>query len=50
MIMALLPVKRSQRETNDLARLHKDMDDLFHGFFDGDNPSGAEMSFLRTKP
>jgi len=33
--MALLPVKRSQRETNDLARLHRDMDDLFHGFFDG---------------
>ncbi len=31
--MALLPVKRSQRETNDLARLHRDMDDLFHGFF-----------------
>jgi HSP20 family protein len=33
--MALLPVKGSQRETNDLARLHRDMDDLFHGFFDG---------------
>lgn len=33
--MALLPVKRSQRETNDLGRLHREMDDLFHGFFDG---------------
>ena len=32
--MALLPVKRSQRETNDLSRLHRDVDDLFHGFFD----------------
>ena len=33
--MALLPIKRSQRETNDLARLHREMDDLFHGFFSG---------------
>ena len=33
--MTLLPVKRSQRETNDLARLRREMDDLFHGFFSG---------------
>ena len=33
--MALSPVKRRERETNDLVRLHRDMDDLLHGFFDG---------------
>lgn len=38
--MALLPVKRKERDGSDLARLHRDMDDLFRGFFgDWDWPS-----------
>ncbi len=35
MIMALLPIKINQRETNDLVRLGRDMDDLFRGLFNG---------------
>ena len=31
--MALLPVKRRESERGSLARLHDEMDDLFHGFF-----------------
>jgi HSP20 family protein len=32
--MALLPVRRKEKDRSELARLHSDMDDLFHGFFD----------------
>ncbi|UCD49318.1 MAG: Hsp20/alpha crystallin family protein [Phycisphaerales bacterium] len=31
--MALLPVKRMERGSGELARLHRDMDDLLRGFF-----------------
>jgi len=38
--MALLPVKRKEKDRSELARLHRDMDDLFRGFFsDWDWPS-----------
>jgi len=33
--MAMLPVKRKERDRNELARLHSDMDDLFNSFFEG---------------
>jgi len=31
--MALLPVRRRERDRGPLTRLHDEMDDLFHGFF-----------------
>jgi HSP20 family protein len=38
--MALLPVHKRQSQRTPLARLHEEMDDLFHGFFrDWDFPS-----------
>jgi HSP20 family protein len=37
--MALLPVKRRERDRSDLARFPSGMDDLFNSFFDGwDSP------------
>jgi HSP20 family protein len=37
--MALLPVKRKERDRSELARFHAGMDDLFSSFFEGwDSP------------
>ena len=33
--MALVPIRKSQRDTSTLARLHDEMDDLFDSFFRG---------------
>lgn len=32
--MALLPVRRKERERGSLARFHDEVDDLFRGFFE----------------
>ena len=37
--MALVPVRKRERDRGELTRLHNEMDDLFHGFFrDSDWP------------
>ena len=41
--MALLPVKRRERDRSELARFHSGMDDLFNSFFGGwDSPFLAQ--------